>query len=132
MAYYYITKNKDVWKTCGARRVRKIWRWVDIPKPNEPAWEHAFSNTKVDKRLPKILIPMIRRTFPELITSEIVSVQPMSGPVGMAFAMRHKWKAPIIYIPRKTMPISKFKKEFAVTFESKYWATILWELNCLA
>jgi len=44
-----------------------------------------------DARLPKILIPMIRRTFPELITNEIVGVQPMSGPVGLAFAMRYKY-----------------------------------------
>ncbi len=44
-----------------------------------------------DFRLPKILIPMIRRTFPELITNEIVGVQPMSGPVGLAFALRYKY-----------------------------------------
>jgi hypothetical protein len=44
-----------------------------------------------DSRLPKILIPMIRRTFPELITNEIVGVQPMSGPVGLAFALRYKY-----------------------------------------
>jgi hypothetical protein len=44
-----------------------------------------------DTRLPKILIPMIRRTFPELITNEIVGVQPMSGPVGLAFALRYKY-----------------------------------------
>ncbi len=44
-----------------------------------------------DHRLPKILIPMIRRTFPELITNEIVGVQPMSGPVGLAFALRYKY-----------------------------------------
>ena len=42
-----------------------------------------------DARLPKTLIPMIRRTFPELITHEIVGVQPMSGPVGLAFALRY-------------------------------------------
>ena len=36
-----------------------------------------------DARLPKVLIPMIRRTFPELITNEIVGVQPMSGPVDL-------------------------------------------------
>jgi hypothetical protein len=42
-----------------------------------------------DARLPKVLIPMIRRTFPELITNEIVGVQPMSGPVGLAFALRY-------------------------------------------
>lgn len=43
-----------------------------------------------DARLPKVLIPMIRRTFPELITNEIVGVQPMSGPVGLAFALRYR------------------------------------------
>jgi len=42
-----------------------------------------------DARLPKTLIPMIRRTFPELITHEIVGVQPMAGPVGLAFALRY-------------------------------------------
>jgi len=46
-----------------------------------------------DARLPKVLIPMIRRTFPELITNEIVGVQPMSGPVGLAFALRFKYDA---------------------------------------
>jgi len=46
-----------------------------------------------DFRLPKILIPMIRRTFPELITNEIVGVQPMSGPVGLAFAIRYKYES---------------------------------------
>jgi len=45
-----------------------------------------------DARLPKVLIPMIRRTFPELITNEIVGVQPMSGPVGLAFALRYKYQ----------------------------------------
>ncbi len=44
-----------------------------------------------DARLPKILIPMIRRTFPELITNEIVGVQPMAGPVGLAFALRYRY-----------------------------------------
>jgi hypothetical protein len=46
-----------------------------------------------DARLPKVLIPMIRRTFPELITNEIVGVQPMAGPVGLAFALRYKYDA---------------------------------------
>jgi hypothetical protein len=46
-----------------------------------------------DARLPKILIPMIRRTFPELISNEIVGVQPMSGPVGLAFALRYTYQS---------------------------------------
>jgi len=54
-----------------------------------PTGDHYASG---DHRLPKILIPMIRRTFPELITNEIVGVQPMSGPVGLAFAMRYKYE----------------------------------------
>ena len=41
----------------------------------------------------KCLIPMIRRTFPELITNEIVGVQPMSGPVGLAFALRYAYQS---------------------------------------
>ena len=46
-----------------------------------------------DQRLPKVLIPMIRRTFPELISNEIVGVQPMSGPVGLAFALRYAYNS---------------------------------------
>lgn len=45
-----------------------------------------------DTRLPKILIPMIRRTFPELISQEICGVQPMGGPVGLAFALRYQYQ----------------------------------------
>lgn len=44
-----------------------------------------------DARLPKVLIPMIRRTFPELITNEIVGVQPLAGPIGLAWALRYKY-----------------------------------------
>jgi len=55
-----------------------------------PATDAAYAQG--DARLPKILIPMIRRTFPELITNEIVGVQPMSGPVGLAFALRYKYQ----------------------------------------
>ncbi len=31
---------------------------------------------------------MIRRTFPELIAHDLVGVQPLTGPVGLAFALR--------------------------------------------
>ena len=55
-----------------------------------------------DARLPKVLIPMIRRTFPELITNEIVGVQPMTGPVGLAFAMRYKYEGTALGNPTPT------------------------------
>jgi hypothetical protein len=38
----------------------------------------------------KIAVPMVRRTFPELIAHDIVGVQPMTGPVGLAFALRFR------------------------------------------
>jgi len=57
-----------------------------------------------DSRLPKVLIPMIRRTFPELITNEIVGVQPMSGPVGLAFALRYRYESDPLGGPINTTP----------------------------
>jgi len=36
-----------------------------------------------DATLPNVIMPMIRRTFPELLANEIVGIQPMSGPVGL-------------------------------------------------
>ncbi len=38
----------------------------------------------------QIAVPMVRRTFPELIAHEVVGVQPMNTPVGIAFALRFK------------------------------------------
>lgn len=38
----------------------------------------------------KIAIPMVRRTFPNLIAHETVGVQPMTSPVGLAFALRFR------------------------------------------
>lgn len=39
----------------------------------------------------KILIPMIRRIIPGTIATEIVGVQPMQGPVGLAYTMRYRY-----------------------------------------
>ncbi len=39
----------------------------------------------------KIIIPMIRRIIPGTIASEIVGVQPMSGPVGLVYSLRFKF-----------------------------------------
>jgi len=44
-----------------------------------------------DATLPNVIMPMIRRTFPELLANEIVGIQPMSGPVGLAFALRFRY-----------------------------------------
>ncbi len=38
----------------------------------------------------KIAVPMVRRTFPELVAHDLVGVQPLTGPVGLAFALRFR------------------------------------------
>lgn len=47
--------------------------------------------TTGDARVPSIVIPMIRRIYPQLIAHKLVGVQPMQGPIGMAFAFRAKY-----------------------------------------
>ncbi len=41
----------------------------------------------------KIVMPLTRRIFPNLIANNLVSVQPMTGPVGLAYALRFKYKS---------------------------------------
>lgn len=44
-----------------------------------------------DVRWPSIVIPTVRRIFPELIAHELFGVQPMSSSLGYAFALRAKY-----------------------------------------
>jgi len=41
-------------------------------------------------RYKQIAIPMVRRIFPELLAHKLVGVQPMAGPVGLAYALRFR------------------------------------------
>jgi len=43
-------------------------------------------------RIRKIVIPMVRRVFPGLIANDLVGVQPMAGPTGLAFAYRRYYE----------------------------------------
>jgi hypothetical protein len=40
----------------------------------------------------KTLLPMIRRIIPGTIATELVGVQPMSGPVGLVYTLRYKYE----------------------------------------
>ena len=44
-----------------------------------------------DFRNPAIILPMIRRTWGSLVANDVVGVQPMLGPVGLAYAMRYHY-----------------------------------------
>lgn len=43
-------------------------------------------------RFKAIAMPLIARVFPELVTNDIVGVQPMSTPVGLAYALRYRYQ----------------------------------------
>lgn len=52
---------------------------------------NQYADANGDARVPSIVIPMIRRIYPQLIAHKLVGVQPMQGPIGMAFAFRAKY-----------------------------------------
>ena len=91
MAYYYVTNVYDVYKKVGARRVKLIYSANAIKKMI------ALANEITKKQAGTaswITIPMIRRTFPQLITQELFQVQPMSAPVGLSFALKYQYDKP--------------------------------------
>ena len=147
MAYYYMTSTKDIYKKVGARKVRRIYTGGIIAKIIEAA--NKIAQAELDLRLPKIVIPMMRQSFPQLIASDIVGVQPMSGPVGLSFALRYKynsvsgmgdfWTFPAgfrrskkyrqNYKGRNTMSLSKFKQNHTIKCETSNWYDIVFELS---
>ena len=40
----------------------------------------------------KIIMPLIRRTLPNQIASDLVGVQPMAGPVGLVYSLRFRYR----------------------------------------
>lgn len=64
----------------------------------------------------KFIFPILRRVFPNLIANEIVSVQPMTGPVGAVFYMDY------VYSTTKgaTTAGNVFPKDFDKDYTSEY------------
>jgi hypothetical protein len=52
------------------------------------SWSSLDASTNSDWRFRPIALALTRRTFPELFANKVVGVQAMSGPVGLAFALR--------------------------------------------
>lgn len=46
----------------------------------------------VEEKLPKRLIPLVRRVWPNMLASEIVGIRPLDGPTGQVFYMTHKYE----------------------------------------
>lgn len=49
---------------------------------------HIKNPIKYEPFFEPFLIPLITKSFPNLLANEICKVQPMTGPTGMIFAMK--------------------------------------------
>ena len=109
-AKYYKDKEDCIWKNDDCRWTKydssKGWHdpvWINCVPPaahweeisEADAFEFVMIHPYVQPHsIPfhKILLPMIRRAFPEMITNEICGIQPMSAPVGLSFMYDNKKK----------------------------------------
>jgi hypothetical protein len=69
----------------------------------------------------KIVIPMIRRIIPGTIATELVGVQPMSGPVGLVYSMR------FLFAEAVTGPVttpSGLDQAFSVSAGDEMWSNL--------
>lgn len=48
------------------------------------------------------LMPIVRRVIPGTIATELVGVQPMSGPVGLVYSLRYTYKEAVTHDPSKS------------------------------
>ena len=64
----------------------------------------------------KFIFPVLRRVFPNLIANEIVSVQPMSSPIGAVFFFEYKYGSN----KGKTAAGNVFPRDFDKDYSSEY------------
>ncbi len=57
-----------------------------------PANSSTGANTQGISQFKPIAMPLVARVFPELVTNDLVGVQPMSTPVGLAYALRYRYQ----------------------------------------
>lgn len=85
-------KNKGVETLTAIMLENQFQYMVDKKMINEASYTDGSFGTDyaTSGEFHKIAVPMVRRTFPQLIAHETVGIQPMTGPVGLAFALRYK------------------------------------------
>ncbi len=131
MAFYYLTKDLTIYKTVGARNVKRMFRYkIGIPDVAQIDWK----NVKPAKTpFSSISLPLVRSVFPTLITNDIIKVQPLRGDAGKVFypdENGNKW--PVwrrnAGRHRNTIPIYKFKQHEYIILKSKHFHDIVTEL----
>jgi hypothetical protein len=96
-----VTKWKDILDEGSQIKNPKVLKATALMLENEMNYINESGNNSTTGRnlaggygtsgdFQQIAIPMVRRTFPELVAHDIVGVQPMTGPVGLAFALRFR------------------------------------------
>ena len=60
------------------------------------------------KKLNKVIIPMIRKIYPRMMAQQILGVQPMTAPMGNIFKLKTKyaaesWRKKIIWMPKRSI-----------------------------
>ncbi len=53
--------------------------------------EYLFWGRKFLSEFGKVLLPIMRRVLPNVIAADIIGVQPMSGPAGQLFTLKHRY-----------------------------------------
>ena len=61
--------------------------------------------------LRKVVLPIIRNVLPEQIATELVGVQPMSGPAASAFTLRTKTDKELLWEAVQEIEAEKIKAE---------------------
>jgi len=80
-----LNKKNNIFRTYTDKEVAEnsFNEWMEkLESEKEFSWSSGFSI------LGNFALPLIRQTFPSLFANKVVSVQPMSTPVGLAYAMR--------------------------------------------
>lgn len=111
-----VDKWKDILNEGGKIKSPKVLKATALMLENQMSYMNEAGNYSVVGRtlgngygtpgttgngdFHQIAIPMVRRTFPELVAHDIVGVQPMTGPVGLAFALRYRAGGDKTYNPQ--------------------------------
>jgi hypothetical protein len=66
----------------------------EIEYKNQSLHKRLMELEDINKNLKTALTPLVARIFPELISNDLVGVQPMMAPAGLAYALRYRYITP--------------------------------------
>jgi len=75
-----------------AKKVKNVEAMAQLLENQEKYLTEAETTVADVAQYTPILVPAVRRIFPNLLANEIVGVQPLSGPTGYAYALRFNYQ----------------------------------------